>query len=72
LNTNESLDGESYSLHLDCSKRDLEQFASNLRDGLRVVIWMADELELEATLGFDHASGLWFATGDHSTIKDYY
>jgi hypothetical protein len=41
------------------SQHDLEAIGNDLHDGLRVLLYMPDELELEAVLCFDQELGYW-------------
>jgi hypothetical protein len=45
------------------SKRDLEAIGPALKQGLRVIIYMPDELEMEAILEFDYAGSSWREEG---------
>ncbi len=60
-----------YTLWLSNSLKDIAPIASELRDGLRVVIYMTGELEMEAVLEFDPKHGTWMAHGDFATIIHY-
>ena len=71
FDTNEG-NGKRYALWLSASRSDLASISSELRDGLRVIIYMTDELEMEATLEYDAEQGAWMAIPDDSTIKHYY
>jgi hypothetical protein len=53
---------------LDCpgSLRDLAQAANDLASGLRIMLYVPDELEVEAVLEFDR---IWWARPDGSTIS---
>ena len=62
--------GDGYALWLPTSKVDLERIGSDLRDGLRVVIYWTGECEMEAVLKFDGEWNTWVAIGDHSTYND--
>lgn len=61
----------SYGLWLPQSVQDLEQLGESLVEGLRVIIYEAGELEMEAVLRFDSAFNAWVAVGDFSTVTHY-
>ena len=63
---------EGFWLGFAQSRLDLEKIGDDLRDGLRVVIYMIGELEMEATLEFDRNSNVWVAYPFPQTIKHYY
>jgi len=78
FDTNEGHEA-GYLLILDQSVRDLAALGERLRDGLRVIIYMTGELEMEAHLRFDRAStvrrpdepeGAWIAEPIEGTIRD--
>lgn len=54
-----------YLLWFDTSKEDLNKIGSELRDGLEVIIYMPEELELTATLRFDTELDCWRAVPLH-------
>jgi len=57
-----------YGLRLLTSLSDLERLGTQLRDGLRVVIYEPGKLEMQATLAFDPDFDAWVATGGEETI----
>src|SRR5713101_1385458 len=50
-----------YDLSFPTSVAELAQIGADLRDGLRVIIYMPDELEMEAALVFDRERDAWTA-----------
>jgi hypothetical protein len=70
FDTNEGTD-ERYDLGLQASINDLAAIPGGPREGLRVVIYMTGELEMEATLEYDGSRSSWMAVPDDSTIKYY-
>ena len=56
---------DRYLLNVTGSQRDIERHNGVLTDGLRVVLNVQDEFEVEATLIFD---GVWRAIPDDSTV----
>ena len=61
FDTNEGPDNARYGLWLRRSLEDIEPIAHELRDGLRVIIYMTGELEMEAVLEFDEKLNAWMA-----------
>ena len=55
------------SLHTVGSKRDLEPYQDELREGLQVLLHQDDEFEVEATLTCGRKG--WLAIPDMSTIR---
>ncbi len=49
------------------SLADVETHASELRDGMRVILHMNEDFEVEGTLLFD---GVWVAVPDFATLQD--
>ena len=68
FSTNDRVAIDRYGLWLPKSKADLERLGSELREGLRVMLYEPGELEMEATLAFDPDYKAWIATGDGTTI----
>ncbi len=60
--------GCRYDLSLPSSMRDLASIEEP-RDGMRVVIYMTRELEMEATLEFDVKLGHWMARPIEGTTR---
>ncbi|TAJ35697.1 MAG: hypothetical protein EPO55_24855 [Reyranella sp.] len=50
---------------------DIAPIADQLRDGMHVIIYMTDELEMEAILRFDAEWKAWTAMPVKGTIKYY-
>ena len=71
FDTNNSAEPGRYVLHVAGSVADIEPIADQLRDGLRVVIYMTGELELEATLEFDPTWNAWTAREVPGTLRYY-
>jgi hypothetical protein len=69
FDTNEGTHAAGYELRLPASIADLAALGDELREGLRVVIVMPDELEMQADLSFDRESGYWIAAPVSGTIK---
>lgn len=62
-------DNERYGLWFDLSRQDLAYIPGGPREGLCVVIYMPDELEMEATLVFDSDWDSWTARPVPGTAK---
>jgi hypothetical protein len=60
-----------YALWLPTSRDDLVRIGPELREGLRVIIEMTGELEMEAILEFDAEASTWVAVGLHDTLKHH-
>ena len=58
-----------YELKFVDSLKDLAAIGNNLRDGLHVIIYMPNELEMEATLKLDSRSGIWLGVPVPGTTK---
>lgn len=59
---------DGYWLGFDQSRKDLEALGDDLREGLRVTIYMPNELEMDATLRFDAADAVWCAEPIEGTV----
>jgi hypothetical protein len=59
-----------YELRLSASVRDLASIADK-HDGMRVIVYMTGELEMEAALEFDAQEGCWMARPIEGTTKIY-
>lgn len=62
-------DGERYGLGLVDSLRDIEPIADKLTEGMTVIIYMPDELEMQATLEFDAQRKNWWARPVEGTTR---
>jgi hypothetical protein len=72
FDTNDSLpDHDGYPLHLDAAKQDLARIPGGPQDGMRVVIYMTSELEMEAVLSFDPKWKVWTAKPIAGMTKIY-
>jgi hypothetical protein len=73
FDTNEVLYHEDgtcrYDLGIPGSSRDIRPIAGELQDGMRVVIYMTGELEMEAILQFDRKFSRWLARPVEGTTK---
>jgi hypothetical protein len=71
FDTNEGNYEHGYWLALPGSLKDIAPIADQLHNGLRVTIYMTNELEMEATLQFDEQYGYWIARPIEGTTKYY-
>jgi hypothetical protein len=72
FDTNHRLpDRDGYPLSLDTAEKDLARIPGGPQEGMRVVIYMTDELEMEAVLAFDSKWSIWMAIPIAGTIKHY-
>jgi len=69
FDTNEGDGFGRYDLGLPGSRRDIAPIADKLNEGMRVIIYMGNELEMEATLEFDPKYDRWMAQPIKGTIK---
>jgi hypothetical protein len=63
--------GIRYDLGLRSSLRDIALVADQLQEGMRVIIYMTGELEMEATLEFDQKYRCWMGRPIEGTTKIY-
>ncbi len=71
FDSNERTVEGNYILSIPGSLKDMEPIADRLHDGLRVIIYMGREVEMEAVLEFnpDPKWGGWTAKAIDGTIK---
>ncbi len=62
-------DGQRYDLGIPGALSDIAPIADKLQDGMLVVIYMPDELEMQATLEFDVQNRKWWARPVDGTMK---
>lgn len=68
FDTNEGTDN-GYGLWLDASKRDLSDIPGGPQEGMRIIIYMTGELEMEAVLAFESEQNVWIAQPVPETVK---
>jgi hypothetical protein len=68
FDTNSGTPSRQYGLWFDQSKRDLALIPGGPQEGMRVTIYMTDEVEMQATLSFDHETKSWVANPIPETI----
>jgi hypothetical protein len=68
FDTNEGTHAHGYELSMPRSHVDLAALGDCLRDGLEVIIYMPDELEMRATLTFAVEQQVWIAVPIEGSI----
>jgi hypothetical protein len=68
FDTNEGSQEGGYRLELDRSKMDIDAIGPAITEGVEVIIYMPNELEMAATLS-QHENGFWLAMPIPGTIK---
>lgn len=58
-----------YDLGIPGSRRDLEQLAGKLGNGVHILLYDGQEIEVEAVLEFDQASNRWMALPLWNTLR---
>jgi hypothetical protein len=71
FDTNDGNSQFGYELKFADSLKDIAAIGNDLRDGLRVIIYMPRELEMEAVLKFDPMAGIWLGIPVAGTTKIY-
>ncbi len=69
FDSNEGPDDERYGLWLNKSARDLAHIPGGPREGMRVIIYMVGEIEMEATLEWDEQWNGWTARWIEGTCR---
>ena len=69
FDTNEMDESGAYSLSIFGAQEDIRRLGDSLRPGMRVLLYMADELEVEATLEYDTKYQCWLGRADISTLR---
>ncbi len=69
FDTNEGDEDGRYDLGIPGSLRDITPISGKLSQGLKVTIYMTDELEMEASLEFDSERSHWKARPIPGTIR---
>jgi len=69
FDTNESEDTDLFNLSIPGSLKDIHGLSDSLRPGLRVLLYMTDDLEVEATLEYDNVYKRWLGRADWTTIR---
>ncbi len=69
FDTNDGNPEWGYELNFPRSKDDLKRIGPDVCDGMRIIIYMPDELEVEANLKYDDKLGCWKAMPDMKTVK---
>lgn len=68
FDTNDGSMEGGYWLGFERSREDLERNPHAIAEGAQVIIYMPEELEMVATLRFDHQAQVWWADPVPNTI----
>jgi hypothetical protein len=68
FDTNDGVREDTYALDIAGSMEDIRCLGDLLRPGMRVLLYMSGELEVEATLEYDTEHGRWLGRADMSTL----
>lgn len=66
---NDQTEDGGYMLVFEESRRNIADFGAAISPGVRVILNVQDELEMEATLGYDDQNQIWIGYPDYSTIR---
>ena len=69
FDSNAATEDGRYILSVAGSSRDIRSLGDSLRPGMRVLLYMTDELEVEATLELDSERQIWLGLPDDSTLR---
>jgi hypothetical protein len=71
FDTNEPDDScpDAYSLSIFGAQEDIQRFGDSIRPGMRVLLYMGDELEVEAILQYNSQHQYWIGHADMSTLR---
>jgi len=62
---------DSYYLGTSQAQEDIKRLGDAARPGLRVLLYMGDELEVEATLDIERQFNIWLARADWLTVRHF-
>jgi len=69
FDTNEGDERARFDLGIPGALRDIEPIASELTEGMHVILYDNEELEVEAVLEFDQKHRRWMASPRWNTLK---
>ena len=69
FDTNDMAESGAYALNIGGSLEDIRRLGDSLLPGMRVLLYMTDELEVEATLEYDSQHHYWLGRADMSTLR---
>jgi hypothetical protein len=69
FDTNDGTMSDGYPLCCKGSLEDIQPIAHQLKEGMRVIIYMTGELEMEAILEFDRGNNFWIGHPIEETLK---
>ena len=67
---NEMTDDDRFFLDIPGSLADIERYGASLHPGVRVVLNVQEEFEVEAVLEFDAAREIWLGNPDWGTRRE--
>jgi hypothetical protein len=67
---NDKTQDDCYMLHSAASLRDIERYQGQLLSGMRVLLNVQDEFEVEAILQYDAAKKMWLGQPDSSSRRN--
>lgn len=59
----------AYSLSISGAQEDIQRLGDSIRPGMRVLLYMTNELEVEATLEFNRQYKYWIGHADMNTLR---
>ena len=59
---------EAYSLNISGAQKDIQRLGDSIHPGMRVLLYMTDELEVEAILQYNSQYQYWVGHADMSTL----
>jgi hypothetical protein len=69
FDANEQDDSGAYLLSISGAQDDIKRLGDSLHPRMRVLLYMANELEVEATLEYDSVYKRWLGRADWSTLR---
>ncbi len=69
FDTNEQDDSGAYLLSVFGAQEDIKRLGDSLHPGIRVLLYMTDELDVEATLEYDSVYDCWLGRADWRRVR---
>ncbi len=67
---NDMAEGGCFMLNVAGSLEDMERYAGQLRPGMRALLNVQDDFEVEGVLDYDEENKMWLGRPDWSTRRD--
>ena len=67
---NEMTEDGRFMLHISGSVSDIQRYGTSIRPGIRVLLNVQDEFEVEGFLEFDKSDAMWLGRPDWATRRD--